>query len=98
MPAQNVHIPANTWTLLTVNDVTALTVSNPTPAGVQPVLLKGTVGATPPTTPAGAIPLESLGSIFSSDATLAEMFPGLGAVTRVYAWSEFPTVLMVSHA
>jgi hypothetical protein len=26
------------------------------------------------------------------------MFPGLGAVTRVYAWSEFPTVLMVSHA
>jgi hypothetical protein len=94
MPAQNVQIPPNTWTLVTVNDVTAATFSN---FGMQPVYLKGTVGATPPTSSVGAISLLPFDTRTSAE-TLAELFPGLGAVTRVYAYCEAPAVVSCNHA
>lgn len=94
MPAQTIQVPPSVWTEITVNDVTALTVAN---LGTTPVYLKGTVGATAPTSTTGCIALLPFDTRTSAE-TLAQWFPGLGAVTRVYAYCEAPAVLSVNHA
>lgn len=95
MPAQNPKLEPGVWTLITVNDVTALTVSN---LGTSPVYLKGAIGAVAPTNALGAVVLDAYDTLLSNVATMAILFPGLGAVTRVYALSDIGGLVSVNHA
>ena len=90
----NVTCAANAWTQLTNGDVTALRVQN---RGTQALALMATVGATPPSTTAGAIGLDP-GEISAADLTLAELFPGVSGANRVYAYAYVASVASVSHA
>lgn len=92
---QSVDIPANTWTLLTSNDVTAITFQVSQKKNV-PVFLVGTVGAVPPTNKDNSIQYFRLEGEFSIN--LADMFPGVSGVNRLYAWCEDSTSIFVSHA
>jgi hypothetical protein len=94
--AQNttISLAAGTWTLLTDGNVTALRVVN---LGEEPIWLQATVGTTPPTTPAGALPLQP-GPVLAADLTLAQLFPGVTGANRVYALAPRATSVSVSHA
>ena len=91
--AQNTKIlvPANTATLLTDSAVTALTF---TVEGQFPVQLQGRAGT-------GAI--TTWGPTYDSgqgelNIAIADLFPGVSGVDRVYALAFSPTVVWVSHA
>ena len=91
--AQNttLTVPANTWTLITSNDVSALTFHNQSYYMLQ---VKGTAGATPPANFDASIEYEAgQGEI---NASLAELWPGIAA-TRVYVFCTNICKVMVSH-
>ncbi len=92
--AQNttITVPERTWTLLTDSDITAVTFAI---EGAHPVVLKGTIGTTPPSTfDAGITYSPNQGEV---SAAIADLWPGLAA-TRIYVWSNYPNQVMVSHA
>jgi hypothetical protein len=89
-----VDLTANTWTLLTTNAVTELRVSN---LGMEPIWLQGTATDTPPANANGALPLHP-GETLAGDLTLAELFPGVSSVARIYALSPRAARVSVSHA
>lgn len=89
-----VAVPAGTWTQLTNADVSALRVQNLNGYAIE---LKATVGATAPTNDAGAIVLAAWQAI-AADLTLAQLFPGVSGANRVYAFSDAPALVSVSHA
>jgi hypothetical protein len=95
--AQNTDITlsAGAWTLLANSDATSIRVTNL--SDNSSVLLKGTVGATPPSDSAGAVILGPLSTI-TADYTLASLFPGISGVNRLYAYSPKATVISISHA
>lgn len=90
----SISLVAKQWTLITLNDVTALRAQNM--SGYQ-IRLMGAVGTVPPVSLAGAIVLHPF-SILLPDVTLAMLFPGGGAVTRVYAYCDCGSEVSVSHA
>lgn len=92
---QSVNIPANTWTLLTSNDVTELTFQISQKKN-SPVYLCATVGANPPANTSTSIQYFRLeGEV---GMPLATMFPGVSGANRLYAWCEDQTSIFVSHA
>lgn len=90
-----ITVPKWTWTLLTDADVTAVTFLN---NGGSTLLLQGTVGATAPTTLAGAL-VYGPGQGETSSVTMAVLFPGVSGANRLYAQGrDDSTSVTVSHA
>lgn len=90
----DVSVPANTWTQLTIDNVSAIRIHNRSLFSIE---LAATFGVTTPTTTSGGLPLEG-GETLSADLTLAQLFPGVTGANRVWAFSPVPVVLSVSHA
>ena len=88
-----VAVSARTWTQLTNSDVSALRVQN---LNGYPIEIMGTVGAVAPTSDAGALVLAA-GQAIAADLTLAQLFPGVSGANRVYAFSDAPALVSVSH-
>ena len=88
-----VAVPARTWTQLTNADVSAIRVQNINGYTIE---IMGTVGAVAPTSDAGAIVLAA-GQAIAADLTLAQLFPGVAGANRVYAFSDAPALVSVSH-
>ena len=92
--AQNttLTVPANTWTQITANDVSALTFHNQSFYMLQ---VKGTVGATAPSDFLAAI--EYAAGEGETNISIGELWPGISA-TRVYVFCTNIAKVMVSHA
>lgn len=92
--AQNLTltIPAATWTQLTDADITALTFQN---VGGNHILIKATTDGTAPTNFSAAIRYNP--GQGERNVSLADLFPGLAARDRVWAWAENTTPIFVSH-
>ena len=92
--AQNttITLTPNTWTLLTTNDVSAVTFQNQSYYMLQ---IKGTVGATAPSDFLGAI--EYAAGEGETNISIGELWPGIVA-TRVYVFCTNTAKVMVSHA
>lgn len=86
-------ITSGTWTLLTNSNVTTMTFQN---VGSNHIMIKGTVGATPPSDYTGAIRYNP--GQGERNVSLADLFPGVSGANRVYAWAESATPVVVSHA
>lgn len=82
------------WTQITNADVTAITFEF---VGFGELLVKGTIGATPPTDDTGA-PVYAPGQGEGS-RPLSELFPGLTGANRVYVKNRQGTgAVVISHA
>jgi hypothetical protein len=85
------------WTLLTDNDITAITFQN---LGPYPIYIKATVGANPPTADdlSGSLVYETGGG--ETAKAIADLFPGIAGRNRLYAASRTtaPSRVTVSHA
>lgn len=88
----NVKVAPETWTQITDADVTSITFQN---KSGHDLLVKGAVGAVAPSDANGAIEYGAMQG--ERNSALADLFPGLSA-TRVYVYSAFGAVVMVSHA
>ena len=93
--AQNttVNIPAATWTQITDGNVTAMTFQN---ISGNFVLVKGTVGATAPTTLPGSLRYNP--GQGERNVALADLFPGISGVNRLYVFSDSGAQMVVSNA
>lgn len=86
-------IPTGAWTQLTDANVTTITFQvRPTAFGV---FIKGTTDATAPTNTDGAIYYPPNSG--EAKVLLSDLFPGIAAV-RLWALSDAPSLVMVSHA
>ena len=89
-------LTAGTWTLVTQADTTAIRIQN---ISGQRLWIKGTIGATPPV----GIPqtigayLMLPGKEIDTSKTFANMFPGAGAITRIYAFCDQAIDVPYSH-
>lgn len=94
--AQNttIKLESSVWTLLTDANVTALRVKM---QSGDRLLLKATVGATAPTTSAGAIALDPL-QILPADVVITSIWPGVIGANRVYGYIATGGTVSVSHA
>jgi len=94
--AQNttVTIPPRVWTQLTDANATNVTVQVNNVNGN--VLLTATIGAVAPTTELGSLRLGQGQYIINT--ALQSIFPGAGAVTRLYAYAEQGAEILISHA
>ena len=88
-----INVAKDTWTLLTDANVTSVTFQNVSGSFVQ---IKGTVGASAPTTLAGAIRYNP--GQGERNVTLTDLFPGLSGVNRIYAYAPDGAAVVVSHA
>lgn len=97
MAARNtvVAIPAETWTQLTDNDVSALTFKVESGG---PVHVLAQNGDTTPTSDPNLQPMYPQNTGEASDRTLAVLYPGVTTPNRVFAWSRVPSRVWVSHA
>ena len=93
--AQNttVNIPAATWTQITDGNVTAMTFQN---ISGNFVLVKGTVGATAPTTLPGSLRYNP--GQGERNVALADLFPGISGVNRLYVFADSGAQMVVSNA
>ena len=92
----SINVPAYTWTQLTDANVTSLTFQVAKMDVVPHVRIAGTVGAVAPTNFESALRYGSQeGEI---NVALSDLFPGVPGANRVYAWSDYPTTIFVSHA
>lgn len=93
--AQNttINTTANSWVLLTDSDITEISFQN---VGSNHVLIKGTNGATPPSTTAGAFRYNP--GQGERKAALADLFPGVTSPNRLYAYATEVVPIVVSHA
>lgn len=93
--AQNttINVAANTWTLLTDANVSNVTFQNISGNFVQ---IKGTVGAVAPSNLAGAVRYNP--GQGERNVLLADLFPGLSGVNRIYAYAPDGAAVVVSHA
>ena len=89
-----ITIPAATWTPLTNANATAARVQNLSSYDVR---LSATPNTTPPTTLAGAVVLPP-GEILAADLTFAQLWPGVSAPVRLWAFGDIEVTLSVSHA
>lgn len=93
--AQNttVNIPANVWTQITDGNVSSITFQN---IAGNFVRVKGTVGATAPTDLAGSIRYNP--GQGERNVLLADLFPGISGVNRVYVFAADGAQMVVSNA
>lgn len=93
--AQNTtkNVVAATWTQLTDANITTITFQN---ISGNFVMVKGTVGASAPTDLAGAIRYNP--GQGERNVALADLFPGVSGVNRVYAYAQDGASVVVSHA
>lgn len=93
--AQNttINIPAATWTQITDGNVTAMTFQN---ISGNFVLVKGTVGATAPTTLPGSLRYNP--GQGERNVALADLFPGISGVNRLYVFADSGAQMVVSNA
>ena len=93
--AQNttVNIPAATWTQITDGNVTAMTFQN---ISGNFVLVKGTVGATAPTTLPGSLRYNP--GQGERNVALTDLFPGISGVNRLYVFADSGAQVVVSNA
>ena len=93
--AQNttVNIPAGTWTQITDGNVTSLTFQN---ISGNFVLVKGTVGATAPTTLPGSLRYNP--GQGERNVLLTDLFPGIAGVNRLYVFADSGAQVVVSNA
>lgn len=87
-----VTIPAETWTQLTDADISAITFQN---LSSNFVLIKATTDTVAPTNTDGAIRYNP--GQGERNASLADLFPGLAARDRVWAFAPSPARIFVSH-
>lgn len=94
MPQNTTIAVGPSWQMLTDANVTEATLQN---IGSGPIYVTGTNGT-------GAPPVDSLGVIYrpgegEASRPLAEMFPGVSGVNRLWAKSPFfATQVFISHA
>jgi len=90
----NIDVPKATWTMLTDSNVSSVTFQNVN--AYHGILIKGTNGTTAPTTEVGAIKYRP--SEGERNVLLADLFPGVSGVNRLWAYSADGAQVMVSHA
>ena len=88
-----ITLAAKAWTQLTDANVTTITLQN---VGGNFLLIKGTVGATPPTNLDGALRYSP--GQGECNRPLLDLFPGVSGANRIYAWADGITPVTVSHA
>ena len=86
--------PEKTFTQLTNANAESARVQN---ESKYDILVKATVGATPPSDLDGAIRIRP-GEMISADQLFADLFPSLTGANRLYGWSEAEGRVSVSHA
>jgi len=93
--AQNttVTLESGVWTQLTNADATSATFQN---TGAYYMLVKGTTDATQPTDAIGSIRYSPGQGECNTD--LADLFPGLSGVARLWALCDESVGVFVSHA
>lgn len=89
-----INLTANTWVQVTNSNVSALRVQN---ISGYSVYLKATAGAGAPADISGAVLLQPYATL-AADLTLAQLWPGVTGANRVYAVSDAPATVSVSHA
>ncbi|MBB94657.1 MAG: hypothetical protein CML68_08650 [Rhodobacteraceae bacterium] len=89
-----VSFDANKWQELTDTDVTSLCLQN---IGAGSVHIMATTNATQPSNLGGAKRFEP-GDILAANVDLADLYPGVTAGYRVWAFGELPGSVSVSHA
>jgi len=85
--------PGRNWVELTTANATFVTFQN---IGNQTVYLKGTVGATAPINDNGSLEFPQAAQAVSY--ALADMFPGISGVNRLWAYANAETYVTISHA
>jgi hypothetical protein len=93
MTERTVGVQAGAWTELTTANVTEITFQN---IGKSHVMLKGTVGAVPPTSQDGAFRYNP--GQGERNVSLAKMFSGVAGANRIYVWADAPAHVVVHHA
>jgi hypothetical protein len=89
----DVTLTARQWTQITNDDAPAITFQN---KGGYHALVKATVDTTAPTDFSGAIRYNP--GQGEKNALLDDLFPGLAAPVRLWAWSDEAITVFVSHA
>jgi hypothetical protein len=94
--AQNTtkDVAAATWVLLTDTDILAATFQN---NGSNAVFIAGTADATEPTNTLGAIRYNP-GAGERSSVAIADLFPGVTAPVRLFAYAPSGGQVFISHA
>lgn len=90
----NITLAAGEWTQLTNADVSAIRVQN---LGGSFVRIHATTGETAPTSVGGAFRVGA-GDLLAANVALADLFPGVTAGYRVWAITDYPVTVSVSHA
>ena len=85
--------PVRRWIELTTADVTTVTFQN---IGNYTVYVKGTAGATAPIDTGGV--LEMPPASIAITYALADIFPGITGVNRLWAYADTETYVTISHA
>lgn len=88
-----VDVAKGTWTQLTAADVAAITFQN---IGSSYVLISGTNGATAPGSTDGALRYNP--GQGEMNTSVADMFPGVSGVNRIWAYCVGTSQVSVSHA
>lgn len=87
-------IPPNTWTEVTVNDITTFSLQ----VRRGDCHIKGTVGSVAPTDFNGAFFLHNREEFaFLNNANLQNMFGGAGLVTRLFVHSSEGATITINH-
>lgn len=86
-----INVPSRTWT-----EITNANAANITFQVGSRCLVKGTAGSVAPTDVNGAVRYPAGSG--ERNVSLAELWPGIAGVNRVWVYSYFPTSVMVSHA
>jgi hypothetical protein len=89
-----ITIPADTWTLVTSENISSCTLQN---QGLFGMLFKASVGTVTPSNSDGALVLEG-GDMILSDTPLSTLFPGLPGANRLYVYSKVGGSVVISHA
>jgi hypothetical protein len=88
-----VNVPPNAWTQITDADVTAITFQNVSGYAVR---IRATNGTSAPTDQDGALTYAP--GQGERNVLLADLSPGVASANRVWAFSELPVSVAVSHA
>lgn len=93
--AQNttITLTAQTWTLLTDSDISAVTFQNDSRSAVY---IKATTDTSAPTTTDGAILYA--GGQGERNVSMEDLFPGLSGADRLWAYAPSGGRMMISHA
>lgn len=90
-----VSIPARSWTEFTGSDVTG-TISFQIHSATREVYVKPTSNTTPPTTMAGTWRYDKVGQ-GELNLALSDMNSGVNTPVRMFAYSDEPAKISVSH-